>query len=316
MGAMAVALGHFELESDEWYAARRSRLGGSEIAAVLGHSPYESRFSLWLRKAGMVGPQPANPEMIAGRYVEDACARWFGDQHPELIVIETGTWVHVERDWQLANPDRLLFDAQQWADFSTGSVPEPVGILECKFSPYGEGWGAEGTDQIPEPYLLQTRWYSNVFGDLPVYVAALAGGAFGEWRVEQDQDDIAVMLSAGRAFLDSLESGERPPIDDHAATYQVVRELHPDIDPGEDHELTDAVALEYLESKDAMAAAEKRHRKARSVVLDAMGTANYATWQGVGIARRQASNGSTPHLASTRKDPREQKPARTKGTAA
>lgn len=303
----AVELGRFEQDSTDWHEARRSRLGGSEIAAVLGRSTCESRFSLWLRKAGMLGPKPADGLMVAGRYVEDACARWFQDQHPELGVYNTGTWVREDRAWQLANPDRLIYD---------GPHAWPVGILECKFAPYGEGWGEPGTDEIPAPYLLQTRWYSNVFGDLPVYVAALVGGSFNEWRVEQDADDIAVMLREGRAFLDSVESGERPDIDDHEETYRAVRELHPDIDPGEDHELSESAAIEYLDSKDAYTAAEKRYRKARAVVIDNMGTANFATWQGVRIARRQSSNGATPHLVSTRKDPRDQKPARTTGDAA
>lgn len=280
-------------------------------------SPYESRFSLWMRKAGLVGQSQANPEMTAGRYVEAACAAWWADMNPEFVVVETGTWVHIDRPWQLANPDRLIYDRAEWEDWSgcAGSKPQPVAILECKFAPYGDGWGAEGTDEIPDQYKLQTRWYSSVFGDLPVKVAALVGGSFGEWTVEQDADDIATMLAAGRMFLDTIEAGARPEIDDHEETYKAVRQLHPDIEPNEDHELDEPIAVEYLDSKEAVAAAERRHRKARSVVLDDMGTANYATWQGTRIARRQSSNGNTPHLASTRKDPRDKKPARTKGAA-
>lgn len=314
----AIQLGSFVVESDEWNEARRWRLGGSEIAAVLGKSPYESRFSLWLRKAGLVGKVQGDGLMTAGRYVEAACAAWFQDQHPEYDVRETGTWIHLDRPWQLANPDRLIYLEEDWQRYiSGGPAPEPRAILECKFAPYGDDWGKPGTDEIPDPYKLQTRWYSSVFDDLPVKVAALVGGSFGEWEIEQDADDIATMLAAGRQFLDTLEAGHRPDIDDHEATYTAVREIHPDIEAGEDFELDDASALEYLESKDAVAAAEKRHRKARSVVLDRMGNANYATWQDTRIARRQSSNGNTPHLASTRKDPRDKKPARTtEGTAA
>lgn len=42
--------------SDEWLAARRKRLGGSEIASVIGISPYKSAHELWLEKTGRVKP--------------------------------------------------------------------------------------------------------------------------------------------------------------------------------------------------------------------------------------------------------------------
>ena len=51
-----VLIGTFSPGSEEWLAARADGLGGSEVAAVLGLSPFESRFSLWHRKAGRVGP--------------------------------------------------------------------------------------------------------------------------------------------------------------------------------------------------------------------------------------------------------------------
>ena len=47
-------LGWFEPGTSDWHAARANGIGGSEIAAVLGLSPYESRFSLWHRKKGLL----------------------------------------------------------------------------------------------------------------------------------------------------------------------------------------------------------------------------------------------------------------------
>ena len=46
-GITGVRLGYIPPGSDEW----RKYMTASKIAAVMGHSPYESRFSLWHRSS-------------------------------------------------------------------------------------------------------------------------------------------------------------------------------------------------------------------------------------------------------------------------
>ncbi len=41
----------------EWHRARKKRLGGSEIASVLGINPYKSRRILWCEKVGRLEPE-------------------------------------------------------------------------------------------------------------------------------------------------------------------------------------------------------------------------------------------------------------------
>jgi putative phage-type endonuclease len=271
-------LGFYAPGSDEWLEARRTRVGGSEIAAILGLSPYESAFSLWHRKRGEVAPVELNPRMEVGNYVEDAIAKWFADQHPEFTVVRTGTWVHPDRPWQLANPDRILEDA------STGRW---VGILECKFSQYGDGFGRQHTDEIPVHYMCQTRHYSDVFDGLPVFVAGLVGGQFGEWYVEWNEADAHLMRQAGKDFLDAIANDERPDIDDSYATLQTVRELHPDIVDGNvevDAETRDAYVTALAAYKEAKAAKDR----ATSLVLDQLGSVRNAVHDGQRFAYRSA----------------------------
>jgi hypothetical protein len=40
----------------EWHAARKKGLGGSDIAAVMGVSPWQSPMDVWMSKTGRVGP--------------------------------------------------------------------------------------------------------------------------------------------------------------------------------------------------------------------------------------------------------------------
>ncbi|MGH3923507.1 MAG: YqaJ viral recombinase family protein, partial [Pseudonocardiaceae bacterium] len=92
MSDVADLLGYFEPGSPEWHTAREDGLGGSEIAAVMGLSPWESRFSLWHRKAGRLDPVQESPEMEWGKRLEDVIAIKFGECHPELDVVRTGLW--------------------------------------------------------------------------------------------------------------------------------------------------------------------------------------------------------------------------------
>lgn len=285
-----------EWHSDEWHAARRNRLGGSEIAAVMGLSPYESKFSLWHRKMGFAGRKPQNPEMDWGNRLEPIVLDKFFEGEGRTRYGEAGaTYVSKERPWQSATPDAFA---------SVDARPE---LVEVKTSPFGEGWGPAGTDEIPIYYRCQVLWYLDVFGMDVCHVPVLISGCdYREYRIELDAEarlDIATMREAGREFIESLTLTQRPPIDDHDETYRVIRETHPDIEADEETDLGD-LGLDYLLTKEALAGVERAHKTVRALVLDAMGSANYGTYMGERIVRRQAKGDGVPFLASTRRDPR------------
>ena len=62
----------------EWLSVRKSGLGGSDIAAALGLSPWKSALELWQEKvSGQSQPQQENEAMIWGRIMEPIIAREF-----------------------------------------------------------------------------------------------------------------------------------------------------------------------------------------------------------------------------------------------
>ena len=106
----AELIGVFEHASPAWHAARADGIGGSEISAVLGLSIWESRFSLWHRKAGGFPPREASTEMEAGRRLEPVICEVFAERHPGLETRRGGTFRNCERRWQIANPDQLVYE--------------------------------------------------------------------------------------------------------------------------------------------------------------------------------------------------------------
>ncbi|NCU16022.1 YqaJ viral recombinase family protein, partial [Lactobacillus paracasei] len=86
---------------------RRSGVGGSDIAKVLGLSPWGDSYSLWCEKTGdSVAAEQTSPLMEAGHYVELAADQWYRDKElPEgTFLRDARTWAHKDRRWQLANP--------------------------------------------------------------------------------------------------------------------------------------------------------------------------------------------------------------------
>ena len=288
----AKLVGTFVPGSPDWHAARANGLGGSEIAAVLGLSKWESPLSLWLRKAQQIPLDDEDkPEMEAGRRLEEAICQKFADTH-ELggLLQPAGTYRHVDQPFMIANPDRFIYNPD-------GQVEA---LLEAKFAIYDEEWGEQGTDQIPPYYLTQTRWYLAVFGLDTCYVEVFIGsqGEFREYVVKADPMDQEFLIDSAAGFMESLAAGERPAVDGHDETYRAIRALNPGIERDLDVELDADVFFEYLEALRMEKAAKAAKNKASSLVLDAMGPARRALFLKERVAyRKPGRDGRPPHLS-------------------
>lgn len=230
-----------------WHALRRNGISASEIAAVMGLSPWESPFSLYWRKK-LDLPVESNADMRAGVYAESAVAAWFADQHEEFTLVRAGLYAHPRRPWQLATPDRLLYRVCPWCD-GTGAEVLPLGglalcpecegtrrdgflagLLECKYCPGGwDGWGEPGTDDIPVYYRAQDLWQADVMGVDRVFNGAWHGSEFRSYMVRHDERDLRVMRAAGERMMDRLANDDPPPLDGHAATIRTLKVLHPTV---------------------------------------------------------------------------------------
>jgi len=275
-----VFVGDFEPGTPSWHAARAHGVGGSEIAAVLGLSPFESRFSLWHRKKGLAAPVAQNDVMYWGNLLEDVVREEFNRRHADDLPAARpiGTWHAPGRPWQIANPDGRLGDE----------------LYEGKTAYNDDGWGEPGTDEIPVYYRTQCLWYLDVFGLKRCHVAVLISGSdYREYYVEHSPDEVRIMLDRARDFLDTLDTNQRPDIDAHDATYQVVREMHPDIDDVK-LDVPAHIAVPYLEAYDAHKAAEAEKKRTAAVLGDFMGAARRAYFDGEQIAMRVAGGGDRP----------------------
>lgn len=217
-------------DNPAWHDARRQGVTASEIAAVLGLSPYESPFSLhWRKKYGWQTDD--NEFMAAGRLLEDSIAGWWylenadpGD--PAIRVCPAGLYAHPDRPWQIATPDRLVryVKPDRPGVFALGS------LLECKWVAYSwDGWGEPGTSDVPVHYQAQCLWQMDVLGVDTVYLAALGPGGFRAYTIRRDEKDLRAMRAAGLKFWGDVQAGRAPDVDGSMATLDALKRLHPDV---------------------------------------------------------------------------------------
>ena len=199
---------------DEWLAARRLGVGGSDIGAIMGLSPYRTPMDVWLDKRGE--PQPiSNAEaMYWGTVLEDVVATEYAKRTGYKVQRINGMMLHPQRPWMIANIDRAVVNPAvagnvRWRD---GRLTTDR-ILECKTANgfMAPQWGEPGSDNVPDGYLLQCQWYMAVTGTEVADLAVLIGGSdFRTYTIERNETLIEQMIEAGATFWQGVISGVAP----------------------------------------------------------------------------------------------------------
>lgn len=224
----------------EWLSLRKNYIGGSEIAALLGLSPYKTPASIWLEKTGRkpVEDEPTEAQLI-GLALEDYAARRYME--------ETGRVVRnfnymLTRNHALADVDRLVVpDGEKIAAHHDEIRTDR--LLECKTS--GFFWG----DEVPEYYLAQVQLYLGLTGcryaDFAV-VFLSPRRDFKMYEVERDDAVIERLFDSIEDFWhDYMDTDTPPPPSD----YKEVVSIFPRHYDGKIAESTDEVRSWLLDLK-------------------------------------------------------------------
>ncbi|WP_381792835.1 YqaJ viral recombinase family protein [Streptomyces niveus] len=206
-----------DASEEEWHAARRDGIGGSDVAAILGlgGGKYTSPRHVFEAKHGR--PDDVNSEAAeVGREIEGFIAGLFSKRSGVKIGNPPGTLVHVDRDWMRVNVDRYTY----------GDCGTVTGLLECKNrSEYQMDDWEDGA--VPDAPAIQTHWGMAVGGWDHGYVAALIGGNKLRWsRLERDEEMIEYLVDyCGRWFQRHVVEGFEPEPDGYEATTDLLAKL-------------------------------------------------------------------------------------------
>jgi hypothetical protein len=232
-----------------------------------------------------------------GRHNESLTAELFAEQRPEFALMGTGRelFAHPERPWQMATPDRLVDEVWFEPDDSAALIREErrlLAVLECKTDGGFDGWGEDGTDEIPVHYRCQVLWQMDVMDVSTGFVACLFMNrrqlrVYELTRDDAAEADLKLMREEAEAFLAGLASGTEPDIDWRPATSETLRRLHPDVEDV-DVAVKPMLVIQYRAACKAYKAAEQRKKLAENRLRLLLGDGHRITDERTGevIARR------------------------------
>lgn len=283
---------------------RKTGLGGSDAAAVLGLSPWQSPMGLWLEKTGRDpdGASKSSVRLDIGSFLEPFVVaqvmRGRVECHGEGAMLEAvkfgGLNVspgldcvrHPEHDFMIGNTDRCIP--------GVGSF----NILEIKTSgsrQFYKGW-KQGP---PLYYQVQVQHYMAITGANAALIACLEGlDTVHLYEIERNDKFIeGRLIPALRDFWELVQTNTRPPADDSDSCARALSIMFPEPKPGKTVEVSEhlgAVAAEYDATKAEIRKLTKYEKGLKNQLADALEDAETGvTPDGVLVHRKKSGRGYT-----------------------
>jgi putative phage-type endonuclease len=300
--------------SQEWLAARRAGITATDLPAILGISPYDSPYSLYWRKAGVLPDMPDNPRFALGRYLEPYIFELWAKAHdPGSSTAGAELVRSSDRPWQLATVDRLV-----WMPGVPAIEGEPV---ECK------SWADVARDMWddgpPAAVRAQVLWQMDVMGVSTGHVAVLflPSGELASYVIEHSAEcawrvvnpvssltpghcaacrDIDLMRKAGYEFMTRVESGPPPDVDGSAATLAALHARYAPV-PKTQAEIDADLWQRYDDWSNSLSAAKGMRDLFQAQIRELAGNAHELTVAGEVVARF-AKNGALRRVKAREAD--------------
>lgn len=194
---------------EEWLAARRSYIGGSDAAAVIGQSPWMTNVELFRIKTGKQKKNfVSNDSVEYGNSAEPLLRELFKLNHPELAVEyhEHNMWLNDTFDFAHASLDGWYYN-------ESGKM----GVLEIKTGNVlsRASWD-KWYDQVPQQYYCQVLHYMAVTESVEATVFALLKGSKETYlreyvfKREEIEEDMDYLMSAERTFSEDIRYNREP----------------------------------------------------------------------------------------------------------
>lgn len=186
--------------------ARKSGIGASECAAVMGASRWMSPYKLWMIKTGRyTEEEQQTPAQVWGSIHEESIANYFAQATGHKVRRVSETLRHKEYPFILCHIDRKI-----------EGLPK---LLECKFAIFNreEMWGESGTDDVPLYYIIQVQHQLAVTGYQEAYLAVLIGGwDFRIYHIKRDEAVISELIKRLKHFWECVVTNKPVDLRDRA----------------------------------------------------------------------------------------------------
>jgi putative phage-type endonuclease len=263
------------LSRKEFLEARRAGIGSSDVAPILGLSPWKSALSVYLDKIGESADQPMTPPQEWGVRAEPMIAAAIIDKY----------------GWELSKPLTMKHRSFGFLIASPDRMTDKGDVIEIKTARTDDGWGEAETADVPEHYWLQVQHQLEVADADTCWVFVLIGSSdFRRYRVQRDPGYLPAVIEPLAEFWESVQS--RTPMEPDWSSplaLRSVERLHK-------HRAGDRVALsaeaarlasEYERLGEEAKAIEEQRGTVKARLIHAMGGAEFGMLpDGRSIVRR------------------------------
>jgi len=185
---------------------RSKYIGGSDIGAILGLSPFKSPLAVWMEKTGKEVKTVDSLPLRFGSFVEEFVANEYAKATGFALSADDTTRIHPQYSFMSGNIDRYVHEE--------GLHMPATKILECKTAnPFSRAqWGEVGSDQVPMSYLCQTVWYMAITGIEKTDLAVLFGNTdFRIYTILRDPELENLVLEKAHHFWNEHVLKDIPP---------------------------------------------------------------------------------------------------------
>lgn len=198
--------------------ARKSGMGGSDVAAIMGMSPWKTAHTLYLEKRGELEDDFLDTEVVHfGNVLEQVVADEYARRNDVKVQRRNEMIRHPNYPFMLANIDRKVVGAKKGLECKTAD----------KFT--RDKWGESGSDEVPDYYHIQSAHYMNVLGYDEWDLAVLIGGnEYREYPLVRDQELSEMLMEGCIKFWERVSKGIPPDIDfEHQTTIDAIKRVYP-----------------------------------------------------------------------------------------
>lgn len=256
----------------EWLERRRKGIGASDVASILGLSPFNTAIGVYMDKLGLSEDKPMTEHMENGLLMEPFIIEKFKRSSGKKTYRPTKERWSTDYPFLFATPDALI-------------AKEKAG-LECKFINYNlDAW----LDGVPHYYMLQCQHQMLVYGYEHWYLAAQFGGnRFQYYHIKRDNELIDIILPKLKAFwFDHVKAGKIPE-PQHADSSNILMlnqdMLENDEEPLLLENLSETIE-EYNNARDMVKQYKQQQDQCANIIKQALGSHKYgrtakytATW--------------------------------------
>lgn len=199
---------------------RRTGVGGSDAATILGINPFTDVYELYLDKRGEAPPEDED-FLKESRYWGSVLEQPVADRYAE----ETGYKVQKannlirskEHPFMIANIDRKVVGEDRKIGFEAKTAVRP------------DGWGESGSDEIPPYIMCQCQHYLAVTGYDHWDLAVLIGNRdYRMYRINPIEEIVNKLIDLEGEFWDRVQNGVAPEPDwQSGAVTRLIKQLYP-----------------------------------------------------------------------------------------